>query len=243
MLVVDDDPGVLESQADLLRKECRVYATSDVNKAMALLADHDVALVLTDQRMPGMTGTELLAHAADLSPSTVRMLITAYSDIEAVIQAINTGHVFYYFTKPWNPEQLVKAVRAAIETHRLSVEKERLLAELALFAQGGTVPVAHVPADDIERLRLGNQLLVRSLAQVKETFLHLQRIQEVVPVCLKCGKIKTGDSRWEAVLEYLAAHSNFLSHGYCPECRDQVRKEWQLPPVDGVPKSDPSEGA
>ncbi len=236
VLLVDDDHDVLESQADLLRKECRVIGTSDVGEAIALLGSEDVALILADQRMPGMTGTDLLARAAQQSPSTVRILMTAYSDIEAVIEAINRGHVFYYFTKPWDAVRLIEAVRTALETHRLLLERQNLLADLDGLVRSEPAGARLAPSDDVDRLRIENGLLGQSLAQIKQTFLHLQRIQEVVPVCVTCGKIKTGDASWEPVLQYLKNHASFLSHGYCPSCMEQARLQWKGSRLEGSTK-------
>ena len=90
----------------------------------------DVAVILSDQRMPGMTGVEVLRRARPIRPETTRLLFTAYADIHAVIDAINQGHVFRYITKPWEPDELQLAIRQAVERHDLIVEKHRLLAEL-----------------------------------------------------------------------------------------------------------------
>ena len=85
---------------------------------------------MSDQRMPEMTGVELLQQAKAIRPETTRLLFTAYADIRTVIDAINQGHVFRYLAKPWDPEELEAVVRQAVEHHDLIVEKNRLLAEL-----------------------------------------------------------------------------------------------------------------
>jgi response regulator RpfG family c-di-GMP phosphodiesterase len=96
ILVVDDEVSVLMSVVDLLRKEYDVYATDNADEALALLENENIALVLTDQRMPKMLGYELLSRAAKICPDTVRVLFTAYSNIEAVIQSVNEGRIFKY---------------------------------------------------------------------------------------------------------------------------------------------------
>jgi signal transduction histidine kinase len=87
-------------------------------------------VILSDQRMPGMSGVEVLHQARVIRPETTRLLFTAYADIRAVIDAINQGQVFRYITKPWEPEELEVVIRQAVERHDLIVEKYRLLAEL-----------------------------------------------------------------------------------------------------------------
>ena len=88
------------------------------------------AVVLTDQRMPDMSGVEFVAEVFRRHPATVRMILTGFSDIDAIIQAINDGHVYAYITKPWEPEQLKQLMKQAVEHYKLTVENERLLADL-----------------------------------------------------------------------------------------------------------------
>ena len=95
-----------------------------------LKAVTDVAVILSDQRMPGMTGVELLQQARLIRPETTRLLFTAYADIHTVIDAINHGHVFRYITKPWGAEELESVIRQAVERYDMIVEKNQLLAEL-----------------------------------------------------------------------------------------------------------------
>ncbi len=85
---------------------------------------------MSDQRMPGMTGVEVLRHAREIRPEATRLLFTAYTEIRTVVDAINQGHVFRYLSKPWEPEELEATVRQAVEHHNLIVEKNRLLTEL-----------------------------------------------------------------------------------------------------------------
>jgi signal transduction histidine kinase len=131
LLVVDDEPEVLRSVHDLLRLEYRVLTCTRGVDAIALLeAPGPIHVVMSDQRMPGMTGVEVLRHAKRVRPAATRLLFTAYADIRAVIDAINQGSVFHYITKPWEPAELEAVVRQAVEQHDLIVENARLLAEL-----------------------------------------------------------------------------------------------------------------
>lgn len=131
LLVVDDEPEVLRSVHDLLRLDYRVLTCTRGADALQVLdAPGPIHVVLSDQRMPGMTGVEVLRHAKRVRPEATRLLFTAYADIRAVIDAINQGSVSHYITKPWEPEELQAVVRQAVERHDLIVEKARLLAEL-----------------------------------------------------------------------------------------------------------------
>jgi signal transduction histidine kinase len=130
-LVVDDEPDVLRSVYDLLRINFHVVTCSEVAEAIAVLeSSAKIHVIMTDQRMPSMTGVELLRRAKEVRPETTRLLFTAYADIRAVVDAINQGSVFRYIAKPWDPEELEMVVRQAVEQYELLVEKARLLSEL-----------------------------------------------------------------------------------------------------------------
>lgn len=131
VLVVDDEPDVLRSVHDLLRIHYEVVTYQRASDALEhLKTATDVAVILSDQRMPGMTGVQLLQQARSIRPEATRLLFTAYADIHAVVDAINEGHVFRYITKPWEPEELESVIRQAVERHDMIVERNQLLAEL-----------------------------------------------------------------------------------------------------------------
>jgi FixJ family two-component response regulator len=131
VLVVDDEEAILETMTFTFQDDYEVHTSTDARKALDVLDNEGpFAVVLTDQRMPGMSGVEFVAEVFRRHPATVRMILTGFSDIEAIIQAINDGHVYAYITKPWEPEQLKQLMKQAVEHHKLSVENERLLQDL-----------------------------------------------------------------------------------------------------------------
>jgi signal transduction histidine kinase len=130
ILVVDDEPDVVQSVQDLLRLDYRVLGATSAAAGMALLEREEVHVVMTDQRMPETTGVELLRRIRGEHPDAIRLLFTGYADIRAVIDAINQGNVYRYITKPWDPDELQTVIRQAVEQYDLLVERKRLLAEL-----------------------------------------------------------------------------------------------------------------
>jgi signal transduction histidine kinase len=131
LLVVDDEPEMLRSVFDLFRLDYRVLTYVRGADALKALAEHkEVDVVLSDQRMPEMSGVELLREAKRIRPEVTRLLFTGYADIKAVIDAINEGHVFRYIAKPWDPDEMISVVRQAVEQHDLIAEKMRLLRDL-----------------------------------------------------------------------------------------------------------------
>lgn len=134
LLIVDDEPNVCDSVHDLLRREFRVLKAHSAQEGYRLMQEEEVHIVMSDQRMPQITGVELLTGLKSRYPRAVRMLFTGFADLESVIAAINQGHVFQFIRKPWQPEELLEAVRqAAIEYDRLAQsasEREILLHEI-----------------------------------------------------------------------------------------------------------------
>jgi signal transduction histidine kinase len=130
VLVVDDEPDVVQSVQDLLRLEYRVIGRTRAADALKVLEDDEVHVVMTDQRMPEVTGVEFLRRVRGDHPDAIRLLFTGYADIRAVIDAINQGNVYRYITKPWDPDELQTVIRQAVEQYDLLVERKRLLAEL-----------------------------------------------------------------------------------------------------------------
>ena len=127
LLVVDDEPDVGQSVHDLLRRQYRVLQATSADEGLRILQENEVHLIMTDQRMPSITGVELLAKVRVRYPSAIRMLYTGYLDLEAIIAAINQGHIFRFLKKPWEPEELETAVReAAAEYDRLVEQMEEM---------------------------------------------------------------------------------------------------------------------
>jgi signal transduction histidine kinase len=130
LLVVDDEPDVVQSLQDLLRLDYRVLGATHARDGLRLLHEHDVHVVMSDQRMPQTSGVEFLRQVRRDRPAAVRLLFTGYADIRAVIDAINEGHVYRYITKPWDPDELLTVIRQAAEQYDLLEERRRLLEDL-----------------------------------------------------------------------------------------------------------------
>ena len=126
VLYVDDEAENLVAFRYALDDKFQVITAKSGAEALELLQSHVVALLLCDQRMPGMTGVELCSRARVVRPDTTRMILTAYSDVEAVIAAINQGQVTRFMLKPWHQEELEQALDSAIELAHLNVTVREL---------------------------------------------------------------------------------------------------------------------
>jgi response regulator RpfG family c-di-GMP phosphodiesterase len=156
LLIVDDEIDVCDSVHDLLRHEFRVLKARNAEEGHRHMQENDVHIIMTDQRMPKITGVELLSEVRRGHPSAIRMLYTGFADLESIIAAINQGHIFQFLKKPWQPEELIRAVReAAAEYDRLVEEGGRvqqLQSELEKLHQRVTSL-----EDEVQRLRAQGQ--------------------------------------------------------------------------------------
>jgi len=149
VVIVDDDRAVAEALQEALQPEFEVVAVTRPQAALAALADRDVSVLLADQRMPGMDGVELLAEARQRHPEVVGVLITAYADVEAAMEAINAARAFAFLTKPWEEGELLVTLRRAVEAHRvlrrqhgeLREQQQRELAGLEELSRSTPAPI------------------------------------------------------------------------------------------------------
>src|SRR5271165_1177138 len=130
LLIVDDEVDVLESLRHQFHRGYRVLTSATGHQAIEILENDDVELILTDQRMPGMSGDQFLREARRLRPDAIRMLFTGYADIQAVISAVNEGHIFRYILKPWDSTELEGIIRQGVDQYDLLAERRRLISEL-----------------------------------------------------------------------------------------------------------------
>ncbi|CAN5622359.1 response regulator [soil metagenome] len=143
ILLVDDEPANLRMLERLFRDDYEVISAESGAAALELLAHNDVALIISDQRMPGMTGIEFLKQAAVVRSQTVRIILTGYTDVGDLVEAVNSGVVYKYITKPWVNSNLVQTVKRSIEhyeatrgQHFLVQENERLEKRLKTTVHG-----------------------------------------------------------------------------------------------------------
>ncbi len=138
LMVVDDEPDNLDLLYRTFRRDFQVYKADSALSALEVLDEQgEMAVIISDQRMPEMNGTEFLGKTVERFPDTIRILLTGYTDVEDLVEAINSGQVFKYITKPWNPEELKLVINQASETYKYykqrSVALRRALRKESLF--------------------------------------------------------------------------------------------------------------
>ena len=132
VLYVDDEANNLNSFKAAFRRDFEIYTASSAREGRRILENHEIGVIITDQRMPGMTGIEFLESIIPIYPDTIRILLTGFSDINAVMDAINRGQVYKYLVKPWQNDELKMYIENALEIYNLRKENKELSHKLQL---------------------------------------------------------------------------------------------------------------
>jgi response regulator RpfG family c-di-GMP phosphodiesterase len=127
LLCIDDEPNILNALKRLLRKEdFRLLTANSGKQGLQILAENEVHVVVSDQRMPEMSGTEFLREVKAAYPDIIRIILTGYTDVDSISEAINEGHLYKFFLKPWNDQNLKLEIRQALEQYDLMQDNKCL---------------------------------------------------------------------------------------------------------------------
>jgi two-component system, NtrC family, response regulator HupR/HoxA len=218
LLLVDDEEAVLSLVPQLFEGEFPVLTARSGEAALEVLAAHEVGVVLADQRMPGMKGTELLKRVAAQRPDVVRMLLTAYADVDSLLEAINSGRVYQFVVKPWDNRDLATVVRRAMETYRLrahnsclTAENDRLVAELRAANVDLERENRVLRSEAGDRYRAGS--LIGSSPAMQEVCRLLDKASRSEATVLLCGETGTGK---ELAASWIHAHGPRRKRRFVP---------------------------
>lgn len=130
ILYVDDEQINLTAFTASFRRFYQIYTALSAKEALKILSEQPIQVIITDQKMPEMTGTQLLEIMLMNYPDVIRIILTGYSDMEAIIKAINECRIFRYMTKPWNEKELKEAIDSALMTYSVEHRNKELLRSL-----------------------------------------------------------------------------------------------------------------
>ena len=172
ILYIDDDLSNLLVLKATCTGELNVITASSGEEGLEILSKQEVAVLLVDQRMPGMTGVEVFEATRDLYPDTIRILITAFTDLSEAIAAINRGHIRRYLRKPWEPHELKAALREAVEIYqtrkKITSLETRLLETERTYALGVVAAgVAHELRNPLTAMTMNLELARIRVAAIK----------------------------------------------------------------------------
>jgi len=170
LLIVDDEMPNIRLLERLFQHDYNCLTASSGEDAMSLLDQHEVAVIITDQRMPQMTGIELLKRSADRRPHMVRILLTGYTDLDALVEAVNCGLVYMYVSKPWNNDDLKLRVGRAVEAYENNKRQH------SLAANNGRL------TSRVKEIRVGFVRAMAGMLEMHDTYLgsHAVRVSRFV---------------------------------------------------------------
>jgi two-component system response regulator HupR/HoxA len=186
VLVVDDEPDILRSFTFNYGDDFQVMTAASGAQGLQLLETQEPAVIVADQRMPAMSGTEFLERSMTLRPEAMRIILTGYTDIDAIVQAINTSRIYRYVTKPWESEELRLTLRRAVEAFHLVRENARLVEKLRQANERLAVENAYLLA--VER----PHEIVGESAVMRDVLGHMARVAPTSTTVLIEGETGTG---------------------------------------------------
>ncbi|MHB1185669.1 MAG: response regulator [Desulfobulbia bacterium] len=215
LLFIDDEEINRSNFLETFGDEYEILLAGSGEEALEIMArESNLALILSDQRMPGISGAEVLAQARELAPKAERIMITGYSEPDDIMAAINQGQVYRYILKPWTSGELRIAIIHAVERHQLKEENLALL--LAL-----------------EKKNFELEELVRART------MELKNLQSLLPICSYCRKIRDDKNAWHELETYLHQHTDIIfTHGICPHCYEKAIAENSQPIRELKPKKE-----
>ena len=223
VLYVDDEEINLINFREALSDKFEIFTALSGEEAMTVLEkEKELALVVSDQRMPGMKGVDLLAKARELAPNAERIIITGYTDPQDIIAAINEGHVYRYILKPWTEDDLQVTITHAVERHHLKRHNQALLEEL----NRKNLELEDRVRERTTELAMANQTLTAKVEELERTKYELKTLRGLLSICSYCKKIRDPNDNWMPLEEYLSLHADILlTHGVCPDCYARVLKD------------------
>jgi len=128
LLIVDDEPNVIASlKRALMDEPYEIYSAASGAEGLDILKKINIKVIMSDEKMPGMSGAEFLSAVKDQFPETIRIMLTGHASLESAIKAVNSGEIYRFFSKPWNEIDIKLAIRSALEKYNLEAENRRLL--------------------------------------------------------------------------------------------------------------------
>lgn len=230
LLVVDDEPDNLDLLYRTFHREYRVLRAENGPAALEVLANEgDVAVIISDQRMPLMSGTEFLSLTAAKYPDIIRIILTGYTDVEDLVEAINSGKVFKYVTKPWNADELRSVVRQAMDTHNvLKVRTEELRRALRRETLLNTVTNT---IRNAQYGRSGGSPLQQILQRIVESVGHLLEVDICILRPFQDGRLV---DEWFVYQKQDPTHDRELNHEVNPYPSPLEQTVWETREVEVI---------
>jgi two-component system response regulator HupR/HoxA len=200
ILIVDDEPAILESLELTLGSDYRVHTATSGEAGLEILEREDIALIISDQVLPSMSGVELLEKAIERNPQAIRMMLTGYADIGSLARAINEGRIYRFIPKPWEPQEVRLNVKRALEAYELATENVQLAAALADANERLRAENVYLRRE-VER-RYGFDKIIASSPAMDGVFDVMEKVAETDAAVLIVGETGTGKDLVARAIHY-----------------------------------------
>jgi two-component system response regulator HupR/HoxA len=200
ILIVDDEPAILESLELTLGSDYRVYTVTSGEEGLEILEREDVALIISDQVLPSMSGVEFLEKAIERNPQAIRMMLTGYADIRSLARAINEGRIYRFIPKPWEPDEVRLNVKRALEAYELVTENVQLAAALADANERLRAENLYLRRE-VER-RYGFDKIIASSPAMDGVFDVMEKVAQTDATVLIVGETGTGKDLVARAIHY-----------------------------------------
>ena len=180
ILLVDDEAQILKSLRRLLRKEpYDIYTADGGENGLKVLREQSIQMIISDQRMPQMSGTEFLQKAREICPNTIRVMLSGYAEPEAILSSINQGEVFRFVAKPWNDDELKTTIRQCLEHYDIVAENQ-VLTEQSLLHTKQLEEMNNMLLSSVEQRTRSLQFSQEVLENLPTTVLGISLEEEIV---------------------------------------------------------------
>ena len=206
ILIVDDEEGIRESLELTLCDDYRVFTAKDAQEGLAIIERENIALVIADQVLPGMTGVEFLEKVIEYNPSAIRMMLTGYADVASIVRAVNEGRIYRYIPKPWEPDELRVNVRRALESYSLTTENASLAA--ALRDANDRLRQENLYLRREVQRRYAFENLIGSSPAIQRVFEVMEKVATTAATVLLSGETGTGKDLVARAIHYAGARKS-----------------------------------
>jgi len=206
ILIVDDEPAILESLELTLGNDYQVFCASSGEQGLEILGREEVALIISDQVLPTMSGVEFLEHAIELRPQAIRMMLTGYADIGSLARAVNEGRIYRYIAKPWEPDEVRLNVKRALESFELAENNALLTSQLAEANERLRAENLYLRRE-VERRYAFDRIIGNSPA-MQRLFEVMEKVAQTDATVLITGETGTGKDLVARAIHYSGARKD-----------------------------------